>query len=339
MMTVANEMENALRRGKDLTGQLLTYSKGGAPVKSTTSLYELVRETSSFITSGTTVKCVIETVEDLHPVDIDGTQISQVVQNLLFNAIEAMPSGGVVTIQLRNKDSKETIGELPPGSYVEMVVADTGTGIAPDIQPRIFDPFFTTKPNGSGLGLATTYSVIKKHNGQVSVVSNVGAGTTVHILLPASVESTPPAGTVEPLVQPGNGHILVMDDEPTILKVTEKLLSMMGYTVGTATNGEEAVARYREAMDAGHPFDAVILDLTVPAGMGGKEAVQQILRIDPAAKTIVSSGYSNDPIMADYMSFGFKAVIAKPYEIRRLCAVIQSLLKKHSPEQPDSFSH
>ncbi|MBN1758530.1 MAG: PAS domain S-box protein [Chitinispirillaceae bacterium] len=324
---VVNEMENAIRRGKDLTAQLLTYSKGGAPVKSVTSLETLVRETSGFITTGTAVKCTIDSVPDLMPVDIDGTQISQVVQNLLINAIEAMPSGGIVSIQLKNRTIDDAQpGTVPPGRYIEMVVADTGSGIPQEVQTRIFDPFFTTKPEGSGLGLATTYSIVKKHNGHISLLSTEGKGTSFTILLPVTEKKEIPSGSARITMRNGSGRILVMDDEPTILTVTQKLLKMMGYSVTTACDGNEAVTRYREQKEKGEPFDVVILDLTVPAGLGGKETVRRILEIDSDAKAIVSSGYSNDPIMADYTSFGFKAVIAKPYNMQQLHSVVQSLL-------------
>lgn len=324
---IAEEMENAIRRGKDLTGQLLTYSKGGAPVKSITSLENLVKETSGFITTGTKIKCTIDVEANLLPVDVDGTQISQVIQNLLINSIEAMPSGGIVTIRLRNRQVPASDqGEIPPGRYVEMIVTDAGGGIPEEIQSRIFDPFYTTKPNGSGLGLATTYSIVKKHNGYVSVNSTPGKGASFHVVLPASEKSTRQPVAAVPARQQGKGRVLVMDDERTILTVTEKLLTMKGYEVATACDGDEAIQRYRAEMDKGTPFGAVILDLTVPAGKGGREAVRQILEIDPAANVIVSSGYSNDPIMANYRDFGFKAVIAKPYNVQQLNSVIQSLL-------------
>ncbi len=325
---IAEEMENAIRRGKDLTGQLLTYSKGGAPVKSITSLENLVKETSGFITTGTKIKCTIDAEANLLPADVDATQISQVIQNLLINSIEAMTSGGIVTIRLQNRQvSASDQGEIPPGRYVEMIITDAGGGVPKEIQSRIFDPFYTTKSNGSGLGLATTYSIVKKHNGYISVNSTLGKGASFHVVLPASEKSTRNAVAETRGCQQGKGRVLVMDDERTILTVTEKLLTMMGYEVATACDGDEAIERYRVEMEKKTPFGAVILDLTVPAGKGGREAVRQILEIDPAANVIVSSGYSNDPIMANYRDFGFKAVIAKPYNVQQLNGVIQSLLQ------------
>ena len=321
------EMENAIRRGKDLTGQLLTYSKGGAPIKEATSLEELVKETAAFITSGSPVKCAIEADDNLHTVEVDSTQISQVIQNLLINAIEAMVDGGVVSIRMQNRAEYFEQGSKNGGPFVELTITDTGSGVPESMQSRIFDPFFTTKPNGSGLGLATAYSVVKKHNGYIFFESS-SAGTTFHVLLPASVKQA--IGTVKrnSVIHSGKGTILVMDDEPIILTVTEKLLSHLGYSVLTARHGQEAIDCYKENLERNVCVDLVILDLTIPAGMGGKETVVRLKEIDPEVKAIVSSGYSHDPIMANYADYGFKAVITKPYNIQELSSLIQSLLVK-----------
>ncbi len=319
-------MENAIRRGKGLTGQLLTYSKGGVPIKTTASIEELVRETATFATTGSRVKCVIETIDAPLSAEIDVVQISQVIHNLILNAIEAMPGGGVVTLRLRNTSSAGT--NVSPGTYVELVVADTGRGIAQDIQSRIFDPFFSTKPNGSGLGLATAYSIVKNHHGTLFFESREGKGTEFHVLLPASSskESNPVPRSES--VPSGKGRVLLMDDEPTILLVTGKLLSFLGYTVVTAADGQQALALYKESLSNGGRFDAVILDLTIPGGMGGKETIDRLLEVDPQVRAVVSSGYSHDPVMAAYEKYGFKAVITKPYNIQELGAIILSLTKQ-----------
>lgn len=323
-----SDIENALQRGRDLTGQLLTYSKGGAPIKEATSLELLVKETAAFTISGTQVKCDIHSQKNLYSADIDSAQISQVIQNLLINAIEAMPQGGVIKISMVNIDNPfvENV-PLPPGKYVELTVSDSGNGIPPEIQQRIYDPFFTTKPKGSGLGLATTYSIVKKHNGHIYFDSTINKGTTFHILLPATNKTAVRNIETDEIPKTANGKILIMDDEPIILTVTKELLNHLGYSVETATNGETAIEIYKKALQENQRFDVLILDLTIPAGMGGKETIKKLLEIDPHIKALVSSGYSNDPIMADYQHYGFKGVITKPYNARELSNSLQQLLK------------
>jgi PAS domain S-box-containing protein len=326
-----HDIENAIRRSKDLTGQLLTYAKGGAPVKSATSLESLVRETCSFVTTGSTIKCEFTVADNLYPADVDAAQISQVVQNLVINAIEAMPRGGTVTIVLRNAPKNaEGDPDAAKENFVELQICDDGTGIPVAIQPRIFDPFFTTKQDGSGLGLATAYSIVKKHGGSLNFESVPGSGTTFTVRLPASEQLPPPIEKISSGPYRGKGRILVMDDEPVVLSVTGKLLAMLGFNVTTVKNGEEAVAVYREALTQGNRFDVVILDLTVPGGMGGRETLKQLKEIDPDVKSVVSSGYSNDPVMANFTEYGFKEVIAKPYDIHRLGTVLRTLLPKET---------
>jgi len=328
---IFSDLENALQRGKDLTGQLLTYSKGGAPIKEPTSLESLVKDTAAFTISGTQVKCDISSDENLYSAEIDSAQISQVIQNLLINAIEAMPQGGVIKISMSNADnpSVENV-QLPPGKYIKLTVSDCGKGIPPSIRQRIFDPFFTTKPKGSGLGLATSYSIIKKHNGHIYLESVLNKGTSFHILLPASTKAAVKHKKADSILTTKTGKILIMDDEPIILTVTKTLLSHLGYTVETAKDGETAIEIYSKAMKNNQRFDAIILDLTVPAGMGGKDAMSKLLEIDPQVNALVSSGYSNDPIMADYKSYGFKGIITKPYNVEELNKSLQLILNEEA---------
>lgn len=324
---ILGDVENALQRGRDLTGQLLTYSKGGAPIKEATSLESLVKDTAAFTISGTQVKCDITSQDNLYSAEIDSSQISQVIQNLLINAIEAMPQGGVIRISMSNEDNPSVKNvQLPPGKYIKLTVSDCGNGIPPAIQQRIFDPFFTTKPKGSGLGLATSYSIIKKHNGHIYLESTLNKGTTFHILLPASTKVVVKHKRADSIAAAKTGKILIMDDEPVILTVTKSLLSHLGYTVETANNGETAIEIYSIALKNNQRFDAIILDLTVPAGMGGKETMSKLLEIDSQVNALVSSGYSNDPIMADYKSYGFKGIITKPYNVEELNKSLQLLL-------------
>ena len=226
----------------------MTYSKGGAPIKEATSLESLVKDTAAFTLSGTQVKCDISSQDNLYSAEIDSSQISQVIQNLLINAIEAMPQGGVIKISMSNEDNPSVKNvQLLPGKYIKLTVSDCGNGIPPEIQKRIFDPFFTTKPNGSGLGLATSYSIIKKHNGHIYLESIINKGTTFHILLPASTKTAVNHKNADS-VSAENRRILIMDDEPVILTVTKTLLTHLGYTVETANDGESAIEIYSKAL-------------------------------------------------------------------------------------------
>jgi len=319
--------ENASGRAQDLTQQLLTFSKGGAPIKRTASIADLIRDSASFILSGANVNCDLQIAGNLWPVSVDEGQISQVIQNLVKNADQAMPDGGTITILAENTeiDPKDSL-PLQNGNYVKITIRDLGVGIMKKHLAKVFDPFFSTKQEGSGLGLAVAYSIIKKHDGLIMVESEPGHGTTFQIFLPASAEPVPsrePAKT-DPSIS--GGRILIMDDEAAVLKVASSMLEIMGYKCAVASNGSDAVSLYRQAKNAGRPFDAVILDLTVPGGMGGRETLQQLKEIDPDVRSIVSSGYANDPIMADSADYGFMGVVEKPYDMRQLGDALRKLL-------------
>ena len=322
------EAERASLRAKDLTQQLLTFAKGGAPLKHTASLKELIKESATFALRGANVRCEFELALGLWTAEVDEGQISQVIHNLVLNAAQAMPDGGVIRVMAENVTLAD--GEalaLKPGPYLRISLADRGVGIAREHLPHIFDPYFTTKQKGSGLGLATSYSIIKKHDGMLTVESELGRGTTFRIHLPAShkpMEKLAPPKAVAPR---GKGRILVMDDEALIRELAVMGLSHLGYQVETADDGVEALLKYREAKAAGQPFAAVIMDLTVPGGMGGKEAIKRLLEMDPTARVIVSSGYSNDAVMANFQHYGFKGMVAKPYKIEELVAAVNTLVQ------------
>lgn len=323
------EAERASLRAKDLTQQLLTFAKGGAPLKHTASLKELIKESASFALRGANVRCEFELALGLWTAEVDEGQMSQVIHNLVLNAVQAMPDGGVIRVTAENVTlaTGDTLG-LKPGPYLRISLADRGVGIAPENLPHIFDPYFTTKQKGSGLGLATSYSIIKKHDGMLTVESEVGRGTTFRIHLPASnkpMEKVAPPKVVAPR---GKGRVLVMDDEALIRELAVAGLSQLGYQVETAPDGAEALRMYSEAKAAGQPFAAVIMDLTIPGGMGGKEAIKQLLLLDPAARVIVSSGYSNDAVMANFRHYGFKGVVAKPYKMEELAAAVNTLVQE-----------
>jgi PAS domain S-box-containing protein len=322
------EAEKASLRAKDLTQQLLTFSTGGAPVKKTASIAELLQESATFALRGSKVRCEFSLPDDLWPVEVDEGQMSQVITNLILNADQAMPGGGTINIRAENTVIKGK-GDLPlpKGNYIKITVKDQGIGIPKKHLAKIFDPYFTTKQKGSGLGLATTYSIIKNHEGYITVESEVGVGTTFHIQLPASKKPAPvKAKAKKEAPVGGKGRILVMDDEEMIRKMLSKMLPLDGYDVELAKDGAEAVELYRKARESGQPFDAVIMDLTIPGGMGGKEAIKKLLEIDPDVKAIVSSGYATDPIMADFKKYGFSAVVTKPYSFEELEKTLRNML-------------
>jgi two-component system, cell cycle sensor histidine kinase and response regulator CckA len=329
-----NEAEKGAIRAQELTRQLLTFSKGGAPVKQTTSMGELLRDTVNFSLAGSKAKCRFRIPEDLWPVEADEGKMSQVINNLIVNADQAMPSGGLIELLAENvcilSECARPGLPLRDGRYVKFSIRDHGTGIPSEHLPRIFDPFFTTKPKGSGLGLAIAYSIVDRHDGHIAVESIPGNGTTFDIYLPASSREFRPKPLVDEHVWCGTGKILVMDDEEIIRELSRDMLTALGYVGDFVKEGGEAVEFYQKALNEGTPYDAVIMDLTVPGGMGGKEAVEKILIIDPDVKAIVSSGYANDPIMADFRKYGFIGVVPKPYRISDLSRTLRQVIGKNA---------
>jgi two-component system, cell cycle sensor histidine kinase and response regulator CckA len=320
--------EQASLRARGLSQQLLTFAKGGAPIMKTTDVPHLVRETVELALRGSNVKGEYFFSEDLRPVEADESQLNQAVSNLALNAIEAMPEGGVITAAAVNISlAGDNTPGLPAGRYVRIDIRDQGVGIPEEIKDRIFDPYFTTKDHGSGLGLATSFSIVKRHNGAITVDSEPGRGSTFSIFLPASQKGMAAHQPEESgQVESGTGRILVMDDEAAVSDVAVEMLQHLGYRAEAVRDGAEAITAYRQAMEEGRPFAAVITDLTVPAGMGGKETVRRLLEMDPQAKVIVSSGYANDPIMSDYAGYGFKGVIPKPYKLDELGKTMREIV-------------
>jgi PAS domain S-box-containing protein len=319
--------EKASLRARDLTQQLLTFSKGGAPVKKATSLSELIKDSVSFALSGSHVTCEFSFPDDLWVVEVDEGQISQVIQNLIINAEQAMPEGGRIRVSCKNLTVSEEEGlPLKEGTYVRISVQDQGGGIPPKYLQRIFDPYFTTKEKGRGLGLATVYSIIRNHNGYITLDSETGVGTTFRIYLPASQGKIVTQRIESREVRSAKGKILLMDDEEVVRESMREILTFAGYEVEPAQDGTEAIDRYVKAKAADKPFDAVIMDLTIPGGMGGKEAIQRLTEIDPEIKAIVSSGYSNDPIMANFREYGFRGAVSKPYKVSEITDTLYVVL-------------
>ncbi|MFW5739858.1 MAG: hybrid sensor histidine kinase/response regulator, partial [Myxococcota bacterium] len=308
--------EKACMRARELTQQLLTFSRGGAPVRRPGSIAELLQETARFALRGSNVRCELSLAGDLRIVEMDAGQMSQVVNNLLLNAAQAMPQGGTVTLRADNHTLEQPDSRLPtlhPGSYVRISVHDEGEGIPQQFLPNIFDPYFTTKPNGTGLGLATCYSIVRRHEGYIDVESTPGQGTTFHIYLPSTQKTRPPSDDPPVPESRRGGTILMMDDDPMVREVGTEMLRALGFEVVVATDGRQAVSAYQTALAQDRRFDAVILDLTVAGGMGGREAASLLRQLDPQARLIASSGYSTDPVMADHAKYGFDGVVAKPY--------------------------
>lgn len=325
------EAEKASLWARDLTQQLLTFSRGGAPVRKTASIGALIRDSAGLALTGARNRAEFHIPEDLWAVDVDEGQMRQVIQNLVINADQAMPQGGIIEVRCENTTIGEGI-ELPvaQGKYARVSVRDRGIGIQKEHLQKIFDPYFTTKQKGSGLGLATAYSIVKNHDGFIMVESQPAEGTIFHVYLPASQKE--PSAEQQEVTRSyaGKGRVLVMDDEELLRAVATEMLRHLGYTVEVAIDGHEAIRKYEAARESRDPFDVVILDLTVPGGMGGKETIQRLREIDPHVKAIVSSGYSQDPVLSDFEKHGFDGVVPKPYKIAGLSEAVHTVMKTRS---------
>ncbi len=319
------EAELGATRAQGLTRQLLTFARGGVPIKETASLKDILQESSLFMLRGSKSRCEFSIKDDLWLAEVDTGQISQVIQNVVINANQAMPEGGLIRVAAENSIIPDGQAlPIRPGRYIRISITDQGTGIAGKHLSKIFDPYFTTRQRGSGLGLATSFSIIKKHGGHITVESRPEGGTTFHIYLPTSDKAVPKKKESEEVIEIW-GRILVMDDEAPLRKILGRMLANLGYEAKLAKDGAEAVRMVEEAGKSGEPFAAVILDLTVPGGMGGKETIRRLLEIDPGIKAIVSSGYSNDPVLANFQEYGFKGMIPKPFDLRLLGKVLHEV--------------
>jgi signal transduction histidine kinase/ActR/RegA family two-component response regulator len=319
-----DQAAGACRRAKFLSSQLLTFAKGGAPVRRVVSVAELVTDAVQLARTGSPVGIEVTIAEDLWSAKVDPGQIGQVLHNILLNARQAMPGGGTIEVQAENVGLQDTSGE--GDRQVRISIRDYGRGISADVLRRIFDPYFTTKPGGAGLGLATAYAIVLKHGGHIAVESAPETGTVVTVDLPASLETPLPETSTAAPIQTGTERLLVMDDEESLRILFKAVLSQLGYVVQTAGDGAEAVALYQAARAAGAGFDAVLLDLTVIGGMGGMEAAARLKQLDPSAKLIVSSGYSDAPVMSHFSDYGFDAVILKPWTVKEISDVLRGVL-------------
>ncbi len=344
MLEILGDIENSIIKAKGLTKQLLTFSRGGMPIKKPTDMKRLIKEASEIASLGSKIKVNISAENDLWYCNVDESQITQVISNIIINAKEAMPNGGIINIRLSNYTN--TRGTR----YVKIEIEDTGCGIKREYIDKIFDPYFTTKPTGNGLGLAITYSIIKKHNGNISVSSREGKGTLFTILLEATERPSPFAtptsegnnekpptseegktsGETKKALKPQSpkARILIMDDNPYIRNTLSRILEKLGFETATTRDGEELIERYKQSINHKRPFDLLIMDLTIPGKMGGREAIKEILKINPHANAIVSSGYSQNDVLSHYQSFGFKGILKKPYTIKEIKSVVDSVLRE-----------
>jgi CheY-like chemotaxis protein/anti-sigma regulatory factor (Ser/Thr protein kinase) len=314
------------QRAAEVTQQLLTFAEGGAPVKQLMGLGPILQEASRSAIDSPDVQCVLSLADDLWPVEADRNQLKQVIDQLIRNATQAMPQGGTVTVQAANVPPGDAPLPCSKEPYVRMSITDQGVGIPPEHLDKIFDPYFTTDIHRRGLGLTTARAIVQRHAGHMTVDSTPGMGTTVYVYLLAAPASLPPQEVVRPPPAAEQHKILIMDDEEIVRLVLTQMLTQLGYAVDSARDGAEALRLYRRAKDVGQPFTVVLMDLTVATGMGGKEAISEMRQVDPEVKAIVSSGYSNDPVMANFRHYGFRGVLAKPYQLAELQAVLQNVI-------------
>jgi len=321
-----NRAEKASLRAKDLTHQLLTFSKGGEPVKLITSITEIIKDSAEFVLRGSKSKCIYRIPGNLWPVEIDPGQISQVVQNITLNASQAMPEGGIIEISCANFENRNRIVPVTAENLLRLTIKDSGRGISPDQLDQVFDPYFTTKKEGSGLGLAITHSIINKHGGLITVDSEPGQGTTFTIYLAAASRESVPERTVESDPERGSGLVLVLDDEEMVREIAREMLIHLGYKVLLAKDGSEVMDYFRQCRQEGRPIDVYLVDLTIPGGMGGRETIEKLRKLDPLVKAVVSSGYSNDPVVANYRDYGFAGVVDKPFRVNELARVMSRVI-------------
>jgi PAS domain S-box-containing protein len=320
--------EESVLKAKDLTQQVFSFAKGGAPVKESISVVNLIKSYSRSTLNGTKSTCALTTPDNLWNIDADAGQIGKVVTNILINGDQAMQNGGTISVTCENAvvTDDESI-PLKNGNYVKITIKDQGEGIPKEDLSKVFDPYVTTRKTGRGLGLASAYSIMKKHGGHITVESTPGSGASFTLFLPASFSQVSNHKVEYSELKSGCGKILVMDDDNLLLNVLGTMLETLGYKAEFALEGQQAVDKYAEAQQSGAPFDAVVMDLVIPGGMGGREAMERLLAIDPQVKVIVSSGYSNNSVMSDYKNYGFSGVIAKPYRATELSRLIQQVLQ------------
>jgi two-component system, cell cycle sensor histidine kinase and response regulator CckA len=322
--------ETAVLRAKDLTSRLLTFSKGGEPIKNTISVNEIIEESAHLILTGSNVHCIFKLDDAMPDILADRVQIGQVIQNIIINAMQAMPDGGNIVIKASQVLlSSDQVLLLGAGQYAVVSITDTGSGIPKEHLEKIYDPYFTTKPEGTGLGLSVVYSIIRKHGGNVTVTSIPGKGTTFTLYIPCSDPDSGIHEKGDPSSAPfiGSGHILVIDDEDIVRSVIKNLLRSIGYTAESTSTVEEGLELYKTRVEQNARFDAVIMDLTIKGGVSGKKGIQLFKELNPEVKVIVASGYSNDPVLSRFEEYGFFDALIKPIELRELSRIMKRAVR------------
>jgi len=323
-----NDAEQAAVEAKTLIHQMLTFAKEGSPIRQAVHMQELITQAVKFITRGSQIKYSLDIAPDLWLGNVDAGQVCQIIQNIVMNAIQAMPGGGDVKIKATNHAVNETEedADLAAGEYILVSIADNGPGIAPEMLPRIFEPYFTTKPSGSGLGLATSYSIVRRHGGHIAVRSTFAKGTTFDIYLPATKSSIAATDIPARPEARERGKILVMDDDEGLQRLLARMLGQAGYDIQAVTNGADAIEFYRKAFKAGAPFDVVLMDLTIPGNMSAKQTIMALRQLDPGVCAIISTGRSADPLVENWKENGFSGVALKPFGLLDLQGLIAKVL-------------
>jgi len=324
LLGILTDAEAASNRAKELTHQLLTFAKGGEPVTKLVDITKVVNESSSFALAGSNIGLDFDIPDGIWYLEADEGQLNQVFNNLVINAQQSMPDGGHINVSIKNIVEKND--SLMKGNFVKISIIDHGVGIPKEYIPKIFDPYFTTKNKGTGLGLSTSHSIVEKHGGFITMDSNPGGGSTFNVFLPASQDQIEDLKIYDNNLIEGSGNVLIMDDEKDVRDTVGSMLERLGYDVSYSTDGEEAIDFYATALNTESKYDAVILDLTIPGGMGGKQTILKLRELDPDIKAIVSSGYSNNPVMSDYKNYGFSGILAKPYTLTQLSKVLDDLV-------------
>lgn len=330
LLSFLSKASQAAQHAAHLSSQLLTFSKGGSPLKKMVSLPQLLAQSAEFSLYGSNLRADVEIPVDLSRVEVDAAQIEQVVNALMINAREAMPRGGTVKLSARNVEFTDKMSQiLPEGRYVKILIADRGTGVPDEIAPRIFDPYFTTKPSGTGLGLSISYSIVKRHGGMLHLESSSSEGAKFAFYLPATESKlSVPVARVQPANAKFNHQrILVMDDEAAVRDLTSQLLGTLGYEVTAVPDGLEAVKLYDRALRRGEQFQAVILDATVRGGMGGVATIERLRDLDPEVNAIICSGYSDEAALTEFLAYGFRGALPKPFTRRELADALQKTLE------------
>ena len=325
LLRILTDAESASNRARELTHQLLTFKKGGEPVTKLVDIAKVVNESSAFALTGSNIGLDFNIPDGIWYVEADEGQLNQVFNNLVINAQQSMPEGGHINISIKNIVEKND--SLMKENFVKISIIDHGVGIPKEYIPKIFDPYFTTKNKGTGLGLSTSHSIVEKHGGYITMDSNPGGGSTFNVFLPASQDQIEELKVFDDKLIQGSGKVLIMDDEKDVRETVGSMLERLGYDVSYSKDGEEAIDFYATALKTESKYDAVILDLTIPGGMGGKQTILKLRELDPDIKAIVSSGYSNNPVMSDYKNYGFSGILAKPYTLSQLSKVLDEIVR------------